>query len=115
MRRLVPLLLVATLAACPSYDMKPYVSSQDGLMNADEWAKYGPEQAMAVAIGREYGQHDAATAAAYGKKFAPVDSISVDSLGNRLVVHFKDGWAAQVNPIDDGKAGAETAGLPGAK
>lgn len=111
MRRLVPLLLVATLAACPSYDPEPYLTDQDGLMDADEWAKYGGEQAMAVAIGREFGQHDAATAAAYGKKFTPVDSITVDSLGSRLVVHFKGGWNAQVNPITDGKNGDETAGL----
>lgn len=112
MRRLVPLLLVTALAACPSYDPEPYLADQDGLMSADEWAKYGPEQAMAAAIGREYGQHDAATAAEYGKKFAPVDSITVDSLGSRLVVHFKSGWNAQVNPITDGKAGDETAGVP---
>lgn len=111
MRRLVPLLLVSTLAACPSYDAEPYVSSDKGLRDADTWAKYGTEQAMAVAIGREYGAHDAKTAAEYGKKFAQVDSIEVDTLGYRMVVHFKDGWAAQVNPIKDGKTGDETPGL----
>ena len=51
MRRLVPLALVATLAACPTYDSLPYVSSQDGLMDADAFAAYGPQQAIAVAIG----------------------------------------------------------------
>lgn len=112
MRRLVPLLLVATLAACPSYDPEPYLANQDGLMDADEWAKYGTEQAMTVAIGREFGQHDAAAAAEYGRKFAPVDSITVDSLGSRLVVHFRSGWNAQVNPITDGKGGDATAGVP---
>jgi hypothetical protein len=36
----------------------------------------------------------------------------VDSLGNRLVITFKSGWHAQVNPIKDGKDGDETKGLP---
>ncbi len=104
MRRLVPLCLATTLAACPSYDAEPYVSSDKGLMDADEWAKYGTEQAAAVAIGREFGQRDAAAAAEYGRGLATVDSVSVDSLGHRLVVHFKSGWNAQVTPIKDGKA-----------
>ena len=47
MRRLVPIAMVAALAACPSYDAEPYVSSDKGLLDADQWAGYGPEQAVA--------------------------------------------------------------------
>lgn len=111
MRRLVPLGLIATLTACPSYNSEPYLSSDKGLLDADQWAEFGPDQAIAVAVGREFGQHDAATAAEYARKFASVDSVSVDSLGHRMVVHFKGGWHAQVNPIKDGKRGDETAGV----
>jgi hypothetical protein len=111
MRHLVPLVLAATLVACPTYDSYPYVSSQDGLMDADEWAKYGPDQAVAVAIGRAFGQQDAAGAIEYAKKFPQVVGIEADSLGHRLVVSFADGWKAQVTPITDGKNGDETAGI----
>jgi hypothetical protein len=123
MRRLVPLLLALTLAACPGYDRYPYVSSDKGLLPPDEYAKYGPEQAIAVAIGREFGQdHSGSSAAdyarqadaamAYGKKFPQVKSITADTLGFRLVVTFQGGWTTQVTPIADGKRGDETAGLP---
>jgi hypothetical protein len=112
MRRLVPIALVAMLAACPSYDSEPYLTSDKGLLDADQWAGYGPEQAVAVAIGREFGRQDAAAAVEYAKKFAAVDSVAADSLGHRLVVTFGSGWHAQVNPIKDGKSGDETKGLP---
>lgn len=112
MRRLVPIVLIAALTACPSYDSEPYLSSDKGLLDADQWAGYGAEQAMAVAIGREFGREDAAAAAEYAKKFSAVDSVAVDSLGHRLVVTFQSGWHAQVNPIKDGKGGDETKGLP---
>lgn len=111
-RRCCPIVLVALLAACPSYDAAKYVRDQDGLMSADEYAKYGKEQAIAMAIGREFAQvGGAAGAVEYAKKFPTVKSIEVDSLGNRLVVHFVGGWRTQVTAITDGKRGDETAGL----
>lgn len=112
MRRFTPIALVALLAACPTYDAAKYVRDQDGLMSADEYAKYGPEQAIAMAIGREFAQDGgAAGAVEYAKKFPTVKTIEVDSLGNRLVVHFVGGWRTQVTPITDGKRGDDTAGL----
>jgi hypothetical protein len=112
MRRLVPLALLALTTACPTYDRLPYVSSDDGLMAADEWAKYGPEQAIAVAIGREFADDDAARAIAYSKKFPQVTGIEADSLGHRLVVTFASKWSTMVTPLTDGKRGDETVGLP---
>jgi len=111
MRSLAPLALVALLTACPTYNSEPYLSSQDGLMDADEWAKYGPEHAVVVATGREFAQSDAAGAAEYARKNELVSDVAVDSLGSRMVITFKSGWKAQVNPITDGKAASETAGL----
>ena len=123
MRRLVPLILAMSMVACRSYDRYAYVSSDKGLLPPDTYAKYGPEQAIAVAIGREYGKdHSGSSAAdygkqadsamAYGKQFPQVKSITADSIGFRLVVTFQDGWTTQVTPITDGKRGDETAGLP---
>ena len=123
MRRLVPLLLALTLAACPSYDRYPYVTSGKGMMPPDEYAKYGPEQAIAVAIGREFGRdHSGGTIAdyakqadsamAYARRFPQVKSITADTLGFRLAVTFQSGWTTQVTPITDGKRGDQTVGLP---
>jgi hypothetical protein len=122
-RRLLPLALVLVLAACPSYDRYTYVSTEKGLLAPDEYAKFGPDQAIAMAIGREfakgYAGRDAAgfakqagAALAYAKKFPRVTTITADTLGHRLVVTFADGWTTQVTPVNDGKRGDETVNLP---
>jgi len=126
MRRLLPLSLLFVLAACPSYDRYGYVTNQKGLMAPDEYAKYGPDQAIAVAVGREFAKgHAGSTAEAYAtqagaaltyaKKFPQLKSITADTLGHRLVLTFTDGWTTQVTPITDGKNGDDTANLPKAK
>lgn len=123
MRRLIPITLLLALAACRDYDRYGYVSSQKGLMSADEYAKYGPDQAIAMAIGREFGKgyagrtpegfaKQANAALTYARKFAQVKGVAADTLGYRLVVTFADGWVTQVTPITDGKRGDETANLP---
>ena len=126
MRRLFPISLVLVLAACPSYDRYGYVSSQKGLMAGDDFAKYGPDQAIAVAVGREFAKafagktpedfaKQADAALAYAKKFPQLKSVTADTLGHRLVLTFTDGWSTQVTPITDGKNGDETVNLPKAK
>jgi len=123
MRRLVLVPLLLALAACPSYDRYKYVSSQKGLMSPDQFARYGPDQAIAMAIGREFGHahsgdspadfaRQAGVALDYAKKFPQVKSIAADTLGYRLVVTFTDGWTTQVTPITDGKRGDQTSDLP---
>ena len=123
MRRLIPITLLLALVACRDYDRYGYVSSQKGLMSADEYAKYGPNQAIAMAIGREFGKgyagrtpegfaKQADAALTYARKFAQVKGVAADTLGYRLVVTFADGWVTQVTPITDGKRGDETANLP---
>lgn len=127
MRRLFACaLLVAGVAGCRDYDRYTYVSSQAGLLPADSFAKYGPDQAIAMAVGREYGKahhgtspedytKQADVAVAYGKKFTQVKSITADPLDFRLVINFVDGMSSQVSPITDGKSGDETLDLPKAK
>lgn len=126
MHRLAPLLLIAALTACPSYDRYSYVTSQKGLMAADDYAKYGADQAIAVAVGREFARgYSASTpkgfakqadaALSYARKFTQIKSIAADTLGHRLVLTFVDGWTTQVTPITDGKSGDETANLPKVK
>ncbi len=123
MRRFAPVALLALLAACPTYDSAKYASAQDGLMPADEFAKYGPDQAIATAVGREFGKAADGTtpealatqidaALAYAKKFPSITAVTADTLGHRLVLTFASGWHAQVVPITDGKSGDETTGLP---
>lgn len=115
---LLATLLLAALACRPT-QREPYLADQDGLLPADRFAAYGPEQAEAIAIGREFGAahgksrgEQLAAAVAYAKKLPDVVTVVPDSIGFRLQVQFKSGWIKGVVPIDDGKHGAETVGLP---
>ena len=85
-RALLPLALIAVLAACPTYDEYPKLSDQRGLVDADTYARTLPD----------------------------VVNIQADSLGHRMTIQFKSGWRTMVNPINDGKRGGETPNLPGA-
>ena len=127
MRRLLLLpLLALTVTACPSYDNYAPVVSQKGLVPADQFARYGREQAEAVAIGREFAfayQGDtpadfgaqAAAGVAYARTLPDVVNVTPDSLGHRLTVQFKSGWRTAVEPIADGGRGCETPGIPAAQ
>jgi hypothetical protein len=116
MKRLA-LVLAALLAAagCRHYDYYDHVSDQGGLLPADQFAAYGREQAIAVAIGREFGRPynsgvgaPSRVAIAFARKFPEVVDITADSLGNRLQVRFRNGWQTAIVPIDDGKRGPDT-------
>jgi hypothetical protein len=109
--------LLAGLTACRDYNLERHVTKQAGLIPADQYARYGREQAIVVAIGREFArpynsgpQAQAEVAMNYARnKFgADLVEISADPLGHRLVVTFKSGWSTAIVPIDDGKTGDET-------
>ena len=107
------LLLFTVLCSCRDYDLAARLTDQDGLVPADRFARYGREQAEAMAIAREYAQDDnASTATTYARTQPDVIDASVDSLGFRKTLRFKSGWLTMVVPVDDGKRGSETAGLP---
>lgn len=109
------LLALIGLAACRDYPLADHLKNQDGLLPADQFASYGREQAIAVAIGREFGRPynsgigaPARVAIAYARQFPEIANIQADSLGHRLTVQFSSGWRVGIVPIDDGKRGADT-------
>lgn len=126
MRRLLVLpLLAVALTGCPSYDSYTPVASQKGLIPPDQFARYGTEQAQAVAVAREFGfayQGDtpadygaqAAAGAAYARTMPDVVNVTADSLGHRLTLQFRSGWRTAVDPIADGRRGSETPGIAAA-
>jgi hypothetical protein len=116
---------ILALASCRPYDLDARLDHQGGALPPDQFARYGREQAQAVAIGREYAhaesgsspaelEKQAETAINYARSLPDVTDIQADPLGHRLTIRFRSGWLTMVNPIDDGKRGAETPGLPAA-
>lgn len=121
-RRIVTCLSVLALVSCRDYQYESKLTDQDGLVPADQYARYGAEQAEAVAIAREYGRaaqgdtpaalaRQADSAMAYARTLPGVADIQADPQGYRLTIRFKSGWRLGVPPIDDGKRGAETPGI----
>jgi hypothetical protein len=109
--------------SCRGYDLDSRVTDDAGLIPPDQYARYGREQAEEIAIAREYGHarkgsspddlaRQADSAMAYARTLPDVADIRSDPLGLRLTIRFKSGWRTMVTPIDDGKRGAETAGVP---
>jgi len=116
--------LVLLLSSCRSYDLHSRLTSQRGLIPADQYARYGREQAEEMAIAREFGHADhgtsapdlvkqAAAAISYARTLPDVSDIIADPLGLLLTVRFKSGWRTMTTPITSGKRGAETVGLSG--
>jgi hypothetical protein len=116
-------LLVAALVSCRAYDLESRLTDQGGLVPPDRFARYGREQAQEIALAREYGHaaggsapedlvKQADAAVKYARTMPDVADVGADPLGFRLTIRFKSGWLTMVTPIDDGKRGAETGGLP---
>jgi hypothetical protein len=91
MRRTIPILLSLIVSlACRDYNLERHVAGQAGLVPADKFASYGREQAIAVAIGREFArpynsgpeaQAEIATTYARNKFGADIVDITPDPLG----------------------------------
>jgi hypothetical protein len=108
---------MALLGACRDYNTERHLDGQSGLIPADQFARYGREQAIVMAIGREFArpynsgpEAQAEVTIAYARnRFAKdIADISADPLGHRLVITFKSGWRTAIVPISDGKTGDET-------
>ena len=107
------LLLLTVLCSCRDYDLAARLTNQDGLIPPDQFARYGREQAEAMAIAREYARNGEGSGATnYARTQPDVIDASSDSLGFRETLRFKSGWLTMVVPVDDGKRGSETSGLP---
>ena len=122
-RFFVAVMCLTALTSCRDYDLKSRLVSQGGLVPADQFARYGREQAEEMAIAREFGAaikrsspedlaKQAEVASGYGRTLPDVADVQADPLGYRLTLRFKSGWRTMVVPIEDGKRGAETVGLP---
>jgi hypothetical protein len=116
-------MLVVALVSCRAYDLESHLSDQSGLIPADRFARYGREQAQEVAVAREYGHaasgsapedlvKRADAAVRYARTLPDVTDAGADPLGFRLTIRFESGWVTMVTPVDDGKRGAETGGVP---
>ncbi|MFL5470837.1 MAG: hypothetical protein ACJ8AP_02390 [Gemmatimonadales bacterium] len=117
------LLLAGSLLACRDYDLSDRLVNQDGLVPADQYARYGREQAQEIAIAREFAQahrgaspaelaQQAEAAGKYARSLPDVANVKADPQGLLLTVQFKSGWRTMIAPLNDGKHGAETVGLP---
>lgn len=123
MRGVAPLALAAcTVLACRPYDSYSPVVSDDGLVPAAQFARYGREQAEVIAIGRSLaewkGTADSAgyvqqteRAACFARRFPDVETVDADPQGHRLTVRFKSGWRAAVLPVHDGVRPDATPGI----
>jgi crotonobetainyl-CoA:carnitine CoA-transferase CaiB-like acyl-CoA transferase len=116
--------LLAALVSCRDYDLHSRLTDQGGLVPADQFARYGREQAEGMAIAREFGAaskrsspedlaKQAEAASTYARKLPDMADVQADPLGYRLTLQFKSGWRTMVTPVEDGKRGAETVGVPG--
>ena len=104
--------LVLALTSCRTYDYQSRVSDSGGLVPGDQFARYGREQAQAVAISREFaGAHQgsspeafavqADSAVAFARTQPDVAGVVADPLSHRLTVTFKSGWRLGVVPLGD--------------
>jgi hypothetical protein len=116
-------MLLTALTSCRDYDLQSRLTSQGGLVPADQFARYGREQAEAIAIARELRAdmqgsspadlvRQAEAASRFARTIPDVADVQADPLGYRLTLRFKSGWRTMVIPINDGKRGTETVGLP---
>jgi hypothetical protein len=107
-------LLVMVLPSCRDYDLHSRLTSQRGLIPADQYARYGREQAEEIAVAREFGHADrgtsvadlvnqAAAATNYARTLPDVADIKADPLGLLLTIRFKSGWRTMTTPIRNGK------------
>ena len=120
------LCLLLVLSACRGYDYYAPIADSDGLVPGNQMARYGREQAQAVAIARAFAGArtgdspeawgaQADSAIRYAGTLPDVVSAVADPLSHRLTVQFRSGWIEGIVPIDDGTPAAETPGLPGAR
>ena len=109
------------LVGCRGYDEAHRIADQDGLVPPDVFARYGHEQAITVALGREFArpynsgpekQVEVVSNYARGKFSGDIVELVADPRDAHLTAYFKSGWRATVVPIDDGKTGDDTP-IPG--
>ena len=111
MRRFIlAAMAAASMAACRTYDNYSPLADQDGLIPAEQFARYGRQQAEMVAIGRALhewrmtGDEAGLTeqvdrASCFARRFPDVATVDADPHGHRLTVRFSNRWRVGVVPI----------------
>jgi hypothetical protein len=123
MRSVAAMVALTAIVSCRGYHLDRRVTDQSGLVPADQYARYGREQAEEIAIAREFGhagdgssledrRKQADAAVQYARSLPDVAGVRADPQGLLLTVQFRSGWRTMVTPLRDGKRGAETPGLP---
>jgi hypothetical protein len=123
MRRVAVVLAVLLLPSCRSYDYSARLTDGGGLVQGDQFARYGREQAQAVAVAREFAAahegpsleertRQAESAAAFARTQPDVAEVVADSQGHWLTLRFRSGWRMAVTPLADGTSAADTPNLP---
>lgn len=113
--RIGVLLALLMLPSCRSYDYHSRVAGDGGLVPGDQFARYGREQAQAVAIARHFAQAgDTEAAVSYARGLPDIVNVVADTQGNWLTLSFRSGWRTAVTPLADGTSAADTPNLPDA-
>lgn len=111
-----------SMGACRPYDNYAPLVREDGLVPAEQFARYGHEQAEVVAIGRSLAKwrmtadstgftDQTDKAACFARRFPDVETVDADPLGHRLTIRFKSGWRAAAVPVEDGVEPEATPGI----
>ncbi|MBA3892108.1 MAG: hypothetical protein H0X69_00200 [Gemmatimonadales bacterium] len=95
------LVLTLALSSCRDYDYYSRISDSGGLVPADQFARYGREQAQAAAIGREFAQTHQDSAVAFARAQPDVVDAVADPLSHRVTVEFRSGWRLGVVPLGE--------------
>jgi hypothetical protein len=106
------LVLLLAISSCRDYDYYSHISDAGGLVPAEQMARYGREQAQAVAIEQEFAEahHGASvealraqadSAVAFAKTQPDVADVVADPLSHRLTVEFESGWRVGLVPLSD--------------
>jgi crotonobetainyl-CoA:carnitine CoA-transferase CaiB-like acyl-CoA transferase len=123
MRRVALAVVVAVSAgACRSYDSYTPLADQNGLIPAQQFARYGRQQAEIVAIGRALSEwrmtgdeagltEQTDRAACFARRFPDVATVDADPLGHRLTVKFAGGWRVGIVPVPGSTAPDATPGI----
>jgi len=122
MRRVALAVVALSAGACRPYDSYTPLADQDGLIPAEQFARYGRQQAEIVAIGRALSEwrvtgdeagltEQTDRAGCFARRFPDVATVDADPPGHRLTVKFAGGWRVGIVPIPGSTSPEATPGI----
>jgi hypothetical protein len=111
-RATAALVVLLALVSCRSYDYSSRITDSGGLVPADQFARYGREQAQAIAVARAFAKAGRGTspgalaaqadsAVAFARTQPDITGAVADPQGRRVTLEFKSGWRLGVVPLSD--------------